>query len=61
MTPSYVERDQFNRWVDDRVAKAAASVPISREWTAEYVKAANLCKQVAEFDPNWLLNCSSAG
>ena len=51
MTLPDIERNQFNRSIDDLVARVVASVPISREWTSECIKAANLCKQVAEFDP----------
>lgn len=51
MTSPDVERNQFNRLIDDLVARAVTMNLISREYTAEYVKAANLCRRVAEFDP----------
>ena len=51
MTSPDVERNQFNRLIDDMITRAVMMNLISREYTVEYVKAANLCRRVAEFDP----------
>ncbi len=46
-----VDRDRFNRRIDELVARAIAQDPVSPEFRNEYIKLANSCRQVAEYDP----------
>ena len=51
MATADIDRNQFNRRVDKLIARVEVGNPISREFTAELVNTANLCRRVAEYDP----------
>lgn len=47
-----VDRVRFGRWVGELVANVTARNLLTQEFRAEYVKAANPYKRVAEYDPD---------
>jgi hypothetical protein len=51
MSYQETERIRFNQWIDELVGNVISRNLGTAEFRAEYVKAANLYKRVAEFDP----------
>jgi hypothetical protein len=51
MAAADIDRSQLNRQIDRMISRIVAGKPISREFTAELVNTASLCRRVAEFDP----------